>query len=137
MKLLLDEMYPAGPAAALRAEGIEATTVAELGLAGSADPNVFAAAVAGGYAVLTENVGDFTRLAAEHSTAGGRHHGLLIALSSRFSRQPAGSAALVAAVSEAAQQSLDDRIVYLKRPSSCGAPEHSALLTVSAERLPA
>lgn len=118
MKLLLDEMYPARLAAALSASGIKATTVAELGLAGSADPDVFAAAVASGYTVLTENVGDFTRLAAEHSTAGGHHHGLLIALSSRFSRRPAGSAALVAAVNDAAQQSLDDRVVYLKQPTS-------------------
>ena len=115
MKVLLDEMYPTRVAVALRAEGIEATTVAELGPAGSADPDVFAAALAGGYALVTENVGDFTRLAAEHSTAGGHHHGLLIALSSRFSRQPAGFAALVAALSEAAQQLLADRVVYLKQ----------------------
>ncbi len=81
MKLLLDEMYPARLAAALRAKGIETTTVASLNLAGSADPDVFAAALAGGYAILTENVGDFTRLVADHSTAGGHHHGLLIALS--------------------------------------------------------
>jgi hypothetical protein len=117
VKVLLDEMYPARLAAALCAEGIEATTVAELGLAGSADADVFAAAVASGYAVLTENVGDFTCLAAEHSTAGAHHHGLLIALSSRFSRRPAGSAVLVAAVNEAAQQPLDDRVVYLKQPN--------------------
>lgn len=118
MKVLLDEMYRARLAAALCAEGIEAATAAELGLAGSADPDVFAAAVTRGYAVLTENVGDFTRLAAQHSTAGGRHHGLLVALSSRFSRQPAGSAALVSAVNDAAQHSLDDRVVYLKQPTS-------------------
>lgn len=111
----MDEMYPTRVAVALRAEGIEATTVAELGLAGSADPDVFAAALAGGYALVTENVADFTRLAAEHSTAGGQHHGLVIALSSRFSRQPAGSAALVAALSEAAHQPLADRVVYLKQ----------------------
>ena len=117
MKVLLDEMSPTRVAAGLREEGIEATTVAELGLAGSADPDVFGAALDGGYALVTENVGDFTRLAAEHSTAGGHHHGLLIALSSRFSRQPAGSAALVAAVSEAARKPLADRIVYLKQPT--------------------
>lgn len=116
MKVLLDEMYPAKVAVALRAQGIEATTVAELGLAGSADPEVFAAALAGGFALLTENVGDFTRLAAEHGSAGRHHEGLLIALSSRFSRPPAGTAALVAAVSDAAQQELADRIVYLKQP---------------------
>lgn len=117
MKLLLDEMYPTRVAVALRENGIEAITVAELGLAGSADPDVFAAALAGGYVLLTENVGDFTRLAAEHSTAGGHHHGLLIALSSRFSRRPAGSTALVAAVSEAVRQPLADRIVYVKQPT--------------------
>jgi Domain of unknown function (DUF5615) len=117
VKVLLDEMYPARLAAALCAEGIQATTMSELGLAGCADPDVFAAAVASGYAVLTENVGDFTRLAAELSTAGGHHHGLLIALSSRFSRQQAGSAAQVAAVKDAAQQSIDDRVVYLKQPT--------------------
>jgi hypothetical protein len=116
VKVLLDEMYPATLAAALCAERLEATTVAALGLAGSADPDVFAAAVARG-CVLTENVGDFTRLAAEHSTAGGHHHGLLIALSSRFSRQPAGCAALVAALKDAARQSLDDRVVFLKQPT--------------------
>ena len=55
---------------------------------------MFGAAVAAGYCVLTENVGDFARIAAEHSTAGGHHHGVLIALSSRFSRRPAGNAPL-------------------------------------------
>jgi hypothetical protein len=117
VKVLLDEMYSAKLAAGLRAAGIDATTVADLGLAGSADADVFASALASGYAVLTENVGDFTRLAADHSSAGDHHHGVLIALSSRFSRQPAGSAALVAAVKDAAQESLDDRVVYLKAPN--------------------
>ena len=117
MKLLLDEMYPARTAVALRADGIEATTVAELGLAGGADPDVFAAALTGGYVLMTENVGDFTRLAAEHSIAGGHHQGLLIALSSRFSRQPAGAAALVAAVKEVTRQPLADRVVYVKQPT--------------------
>ena len=123
MKVLLDEMYPARLADALRAEGVEVKTVAELGLNGSADPDVFAAAVARGYAVLTENVGDFTRLATDHSVAGGHHHGLFIALSTRFSSQPAGTAALAVATTEAIQQPIDDRVVYLKRANSqreCG-----------------
>jgi hypothetical protein len=88
VKILVDEMYPATVAGALEAAGIEATTLAHLRLAGASDPEVFGAAVAGGYSVLTENVGDFARIAAEHSTAGGHHHGVLIALSSRFSRRP-------------------------------------------------
>ena len=92
MKILVDEMYPATVAGALVAAGIEATTVADLRLAGASDPEVFGAAVAGGYSVLTGNVGDFAPLAAEHSTAGGHHHGVLIALSSRFSPRPAAFA---------------------------------------------
>lgn len=115
MKLLLDEMYSAALAVGLQQAGIETTTVAALGLAGRADPDVFAAAVADGYVVLTENVGDFTRIAAQYVTMGAHHHGLLIALSSRFSRRPAGVGPLVAAVEAIAGEHLDDRVIYLAR----------------------
>src|SRR5438477_283596 len=81
-----------------KAAGIEASAVAALKLAGASDVEVFAEAAAAGYAVLTENVGDFTRIASEHSNAGGHHHGLLIALSSRFSRRPHGIEPLIAAI---------------------------------------
>lgn len=115
MKLLLDEMYPPALADGLRKAGIEATTVTALALAGSSDAEVFAAAVAGGCVVLTENVGDFTRIAAEHSTAGHSHPGLLIALSPRFSRRPAGAKPLIDAIKAIADENLDDRVVYLQR----------------------
>jgi hypothetical protein len=115
VKILVDEMYPAALAEGLQAAGIEASTVATLKLAGSPDAEVFAAAVAGAYTVLTENVGDFTRIAAEHSTAGGHHHGLLIALSSRFSRRPAGLHPLIAAIQAVADEQIDDRVIYLER----------------------
>lgn len=115
MKLLLDEMYPPAFAQGIGAAGIDATTVAALGLAGSSDAEVFAAAVAGGYVVLTENVGDFTRIAAEHSTASHSHPGLLIALSSRFSRRAAGATPLINAIKAIAAQDLGDRVVYLER----------------------
>ena len=118
MKVLVDEMYPATVAEALRAAGIEATTVANLRLAGATDPEPFGAAVAGGYAVLTENLGDFARIAAEHSTAGGHHNGLLVALSSRFSRRPAGLRPLVAAVEAIAGEQIADRIINLGRVES-------------------
>jgi hypothetical protein len=118
VKVLVDEMYPATVAEALRAAGIEATTVATLRLAGATDPEVLGAAVAGGYAVLTENVGDFARIAAEHSTAGAHHNGLLVALSSRFSRRPAGLRPLVAAVEAIAGEQIEDRIIYLERVES-------------------
>jgi hypothetical protein len=116
VKLLVDEMYPAALADGLRTAGIEADTAVALRMAGSSDAEVFATAIGGRYAVLTENVGDFTRIAADHSAAGGHHHGLLIALSSRFSRRPHGIQTLVAAVQTVANEELDDRIVYLELP---------------------
>lgn len=114
MKLLLDEMYSAALAAALSAAGIDVSRAAELGLAGSSDADLFAAAGARGCVVLTENVADFARLAADASSAGRRHPGLLIALSSRFSRRREGIGAVVAAVLDASRQSLEDRVVYLE-----------------------
>ena len=115
MKILVDEMYPATVAGALHAAGIEAATVADLRLGGASDPEVFSAAVAGGYTVLTENVGDYAKIAAEHSTTGGHHHGVLIALSSRFSRHPAGIGPLVAAIQAVADAQIADRVVYLEQ----------------------
>lgn len=107
-------MYGARLAEALRGVGVEATTVAELRLTATPDSGIFAAAVAMEHALLTENVGDFARLAAEHSAAGGHHSGLLIALSSRFSRRPSGTATLAAAVHAIAHEQLADRVIYLE-----------------------
>jgi predicted nuclease of predicted toxin-antitoxin system len=115
VRLLLDEMYPASLAEALRTANIDAVTVAELGLAGRSDLDLFATAVADGYVLLTENVADFAHIAADHLTAGHHHPGVLIALSSRFSRRPAGRGALVAAVIATADQPLEDRVAFLER----------------------
>ncbi|MGH2930681.1 MAG: DUF5615 family PIN-like protein [Solirubrobacteraceae bacterium] len=115
MKVPVDEMYPATVAEALNAVGIEATTKGELRLGDAADAEVFGAAIAAGHCLLTENVGDFTRIAAERSTAGGRHPGVLIPLSSRFSRRPAGIQPLIAAVQAVKGEQLDDRVIYLDR----------------------
>jgi hypothetical protein len=109
-------MYPAALAAALRDGGIDTSTAAELGLAGRSDPDLLAAAVAGGCVLLTENVSDFARIAAEHVTAGGHHPGVLVALSSRFSRRPSGIPRLVAAVAALAGERLQDRLIYLEQP---------------------
>jgi hypothetical protein len=117
LRLLLDEMCSAVHAEALRVAGIHTTTVLELGLAGSSDPELFAAAIAEGSVLLTENVADFTRISAEHLLAGQHHPGVLIALSSRFSRRPAGMPALVAAIAGLARQSVVDCVVYLQAPS--------------------
>jgi hypothetical protein len=115
VKLLLDEMYPAKLSQELRSQGINAFTVAELGMAGRSDADIFEAAVDGGFVVLTENVSDFVRLCGEHVAAGQHHPGMLIALSSRFSRRPAGYATIATAVASVAGDQLDDRVVYLER----------------------
>lgn len=116
MRVLLDEMYADKLAVALRDSGIDAATVSELGLTGRSDTDVFAAVANGGYSVLTENVSDFARISAEHVAAGGHHSGVLIALSSRFSRRPAGYGAIVAAVAAVRAEQLDDRLMYLEHP---------------------
>lgn len=120
MRLLLDEMYAPALTEHLRQAGVEATTVAELGLAGCQDPDVLAAACAADLSLLTENVSDFARLAGEHSAAGLRHPGILIALSSRFSRRPSGHPALTAAVLAITDQPLVDRVIYLEATASQG-----------------
>jgi hypothetical protein len=117
VKLLIDEMYPASLAEALRAEGVEAVSVVGLGIAGRSDPDVFAAAVADGYVLVTENVADFARIAADHLSAGRHHPGVLIALSSRFSCRPGGRAALVEAILAWADEPLADRVAFLERPA--------------------
>jgi len=117
LKLLLDEMYPPALAEALRTGGIEASTVGERGLAGRSDPEVLSAAAVDGYVLLTENVSDFARIAAERLTAGGHHRGVLIALSSRFSRRPSGIPRIAAAIRALADEELEDRLVYLEEPS--------------------
>ena len=109
-------MYPPGLAKALRADGIDASTAAELGLGGSSDAALLDAAAAEGYVLLTENVADFARIATESLTRGAHHPGVLIALSSRFSRRPRGIAMIVAAVRAVTDEDLEDRLVYLDRP---------------------
>jgi hypothetical protein len=107
-------MYPAALRDALRAAGIQAGAIANLGLTGRSDADLLGYAVEHGHVLLTENVGDFARLAAQHVNAGLHHPGVLIALSSRFSRRPAGLAALVRAICSAATDELGDRVVYLE-----------------------
>lgn len=111
-------MYSGVHADSLRAADVNASTVFELGLAGSSDPDVFAQAVAQDRALLTENVADFTRISAECLTAGEHHPGLLIALSSRFSRRPSGVSSLVDAIVSVADQQLTDRVIYLRAPKA-------------------
>jgi hypothetical protein len=114
LKLILDEMYPGAPSERLRLAGIDASCATELGLAGRSDSDLFAAAVDDEYALVTENVADFARLAAEHLSAGRHHSGILVALSTRFSRRPAGIAQLTAAIHKVADDEVGDRVIYLE-----------------------
>jgi Domain of unknown function (DUF5615) len=116
LRLLLDEKYSGVHAQVLRAVDVDASTVIEHGLAGSSDREVLAAAVARGRALLTENVADYARISAEHLTAGQHHAGVLIVLSSRFSRRPAGIPSLVEAILGVAGEQLADRVIYLQSP---------------------
>lgn len=83
-------------------------------MAGSSDDELFAVSVSDGYAILTENVADFARISADHVAAGRHHPGAVIALSTRFSRRPAGMSSLVDAVKAVATEDVCDRVVYLE-----------------------
>lgn len=113
MRILLDEMYPTTLAELLRDRGTDVATILEMGRAGTPDPEVFALACEQNRVLLTENVADFVQLAAAHNTAGRNHPGVLIALSSRFSRRPAGEPKLVVAITAQRGHDLTDRVVFL------------------------
>jgi uncharacterized protein DUF5615 len=115
VRLLLDEMYPDKLAQALRDQGIDAATMAELGMAGRSEPTFSLRLPTGEYVLLTENVSEFARLCGDYVITGRHHLGVLIALSSRFSRPPGGHGAIVTAVAAVAGDELDDRLVYLER----------------------
>jgi len=98
LKLLLDEMYPAARPRLCVPPISRPAPPRSFGLAGRSDPDGLGCAIAQGYTVLTESVADFARISADHLSAGQHHNGVLIALSSRFSRRPTGIDALVAAI---------------------------------------
>jgi hypothetical protein len=122
VRVVLDEMYPPALARDLRKRGIDATTASELGLAGSSDPDLLAWAAAHAAALLTENVADFARAASDVLLSGGHHGGVLIALSSRFSRRPSGLQTITEAIVAVSDQDLRDRVVFLELQRGHGEP---------------
>jgi hypothetical protein len=122
MRLLLDEMYPAHLARALRERGLDVTGVDERDpLKGLADEELLVIAAREERAVVSENVSDFMRLYGEWAAAGREHAGVVIALSSRFSRTPAGWGALVTALAELRSERSDrdalrNAVHFLVRP---------------------
>jgi hypothetical protein len=121
VKLLLDEMYPARLARALRERGADAEGVDERGpLRGLADEELLVVAAREGRALVSENVADFMRLFGEWGAAGRQHSGIVIALSSRFSRTPAGYEGLVDALvdlcaARSGDEALADAVHFLAR----------------------
>ena len=87
-RLLLDEMYPPALAQQLRASGHDVVAVldVEVGLATRTDEDVLAWAARNGRCVVTENVGDFARLAQQ----GFGHAGIVLVSSRRFPRTASG-----------------------------------------------
>ena len=86
--LLLDEMYPPVLAQRLRQAGHDVVAVLdiEVGLASKSDEDVLAWAGRNARCVVTENVSDFARLAAQ----GSPHHGIVFVSGRRFPRTAAG-----------------------------------------------
>lgn len=119
MKLLLDEMYPARLARALREQSIDAEGVDERSpLRGLADEELLVVAAREGRALVSENVADFMRLYGEWGASGRRHPGIVIALSSLLA-DPAGYEALVDALVElcekhAGAEGLSDAVHFLR-----------------------
>lgn len=121
MKLLLDEMYPARLARALRERGADAEGVDERSpLRGLSDEELLVVAAGEGRALVSENVADFMRLYGEWGSADRRHAGIVAALSSRFSRTPAGYEVLLDSLVELCTQhpgdeALADAVHFLVR----------------------
>lgn len=105
MKLLLDEMYSAYVARALRDRGADAEAVdGRSPLRGLADEELLVVAAREGRVLVSENVSDFMRIYGEWGAADRRHAGIVIALSSRFSRTPAGYEVLVDSLADLCEQ---------------------------------
>lgn len=94
--VLLDEMYPPALAKRLRDNGQDVLAVldVEVGLASRSDADVLLGAARTNRCVVTENVADFARLAAQGAT----HHGLIFVSAQRFPRTSSGLARLADAL---------------------------------------
>lgn len=122
MRLLLDEMYPASLARDLRERRLDVTAVDEQPqLRGLDDEALLRVAAREGRALVSENVADMMRLYGSWAGAGREHHGVVIALSSRFSRTPAGLNDLAQALAtlcdaNPADDALRNHVRFLPRP---------------------
>ena len=90
MKLLLDEMWSAAIAVALRRRNHDVIAIAEPDhhprYGGMPDEVVFARAQEDGRTIVTDNVSDFERVRLDWEERGRTHHGVVYALDPPFNR---------------------------------------------------
>ena len=99
MRLLLDEMHAPAVAAALTEAGFDVVATAADPSLRSPDADLLDHASATGRALVTENVGDFSLLAATRAVDGEPHAGLILTNPARFNRATlAYPASLIAAL---------------------------------------
>lgn len=84
IRLLLDEDTQLLLAQALRAGGHDVVHVNELGMKGTADPDMFRHAAADRRAVFTHNVKHYMLLVTEYARLGRQHWGLLVSAQAPF-----------------------------------------------------
>ena len=87
MKLLLDEMMDPAVAAGLRARGHDVIAVTDVSaLRGLSDIGILTAAREDDRVVVTEDRGDYRRIAAVEVRSGGQHPGLILTSNRRWPR---------------------------------------------------
>ena len=87
LKLLLDEMMDPAVAAGLQARGHDVVAVSDVRtLRGLPDHGILAVARADDRLVVTEDRGDYRRLAAAEVRSGGQHPGLILTSDRRWPR---------------------------------------------------
>lgn len=116
MRLLLDEMYPAAIAEALRAGGHDAIAVQEDGMLRElSDEALFAVAQEQRRALVSENVKDFMPIHSARQAQGEPHHGLIFTTNRSFPRH---HKAFIGALARALERFLAGQEVGAPEPSS-------------------
>lgn len=86
LRLLIDEdAQHRGLAPALRARGVDVTTVRDLGMLGAEDESILVRAVAESRVIYSLNAGDFFRLHTQWMQLGQEHAGIIIVPRQRYS----------------------------------------------------
>jgi len=118
VRLLVDEMYPRSLAERLRSHGVDAVATLEVpGLPGAPDPAVLSWAHAAGRAVVTENIGDYTRLSVSQE-----HSGIVLLSAKNWTRAGGGVARIAAALVALDSSGHDQLRVHWLRPEAVPGP---------------